>query len=117
MPDEHIQTPPDLTLAESAVLYLLERVRRDVDLRWLLLGTEGFSRLIAAQAQRTGQPEEEVERHYSNSDPYYQGERPKVVRARKLLERIADLAHDGGNYCGKAGEACRQIADLAEEAP
>lgn len=53
-------TNHNLAPADKAVAYLLERARRDPDLRWLLLGTQAFALLCEAEAVRSGRTRDEV---------------------------------------------------------
>jgi hypothetical protein len=91
MKDVHITWPPELSPAESAVLYLLKRVRHDADLRWHVLGTEAFALLCAAEAARTGKSAEEVEALYATP---VDGELPQLVRCRRAIRKAIDALCD-----------------------
>jgi hypothetical protein len=91
MKDTEIVIPPGLSPSEAAVLYVLERIRRDADLRWHMLHTEAMRRLCAAEAARTGQALEAVAETYAA--PLTQDE-PRLVVARARLQDIERLASE-----------------------
>lgn len=97
MKDEAIATPPQLSAAESAVLYLLIRIRLDVDLRWHMLDSEAFAKLCAAEAERTGKTPEEVEGIYANPPPECRDKIPELVKLRRLVDAIEGM-DDQHNY-------------------
>lgn len=101
MRDENIQTPAGLTPAEAAVNHLLQRIQRDADLSWLMMGTEAFARLCAAEAGRTGETIETVTSRYQCRS----ADRPRLLVARELVERltpaastVVDLIEEMGDY-------------------
>lgn len=55
MKDEGLTTDPALSLDAAAVNYLLQRIKVDADLRYLMLHTEAFHRLCVAEAARSGE--------------------------------------------------------------
>lgn len=113
MRDENLQTPACPSLAESAVLYLLMRLRVDPDLRWHLVGTEALARLCAAEAGRTGQSEEEVKQHYLSMAEGYTPDQAQLPRLRHKLYLIARAAEAQQDPRTSAGAACAHIYRLA----
>jgi hypothetical protein len=111
MKDEHIQTSPTLGPAQAAVSYVLERIRRDADLRHHMIGTEAFARLCNAEAMRTGKTAEEVEARYAT--PAYPDEKPRLVACRQALRRVAELA-DAGSSDPDADRVLAEIRELAD---
>lgn len=63
---------PDLTKADEAVKYVLDRAQTDADLGYLIgPGTQTFEMLCAAEAARTGEPIEAVKAKRSTSCARY----------------------------------------------
>lgn len=94
MRDEALTTPPQLSAAEAAVNYILQRVRVDADLRYHLLHTEAFARLCRAEAERTGKTDEEVEEHYSMLANHCKDDLPKLVKVRKAVKDAVQVCRD-----------------------
>jgi hypothetical protein len=61
MNDHDLQENTTLSLAERAVRYMLDRIRVDPDLRYLMGGTQAFAMLCEAEAARTGKSPEAVQ--------------------------------------------------------
>src|SRR5437763_1659617 len=94
MKDEGLTTRPELSLAEAAVNYLLQRIRVDADLRHHLLWTEAFAKLCLAEAHRTGESEGTVRERYSApADPE---DKPRLVECREAMQRAAGALREHG---------------------
>ena len=80
----------DITTAESAVRYALERVVRDPDFRWLMLHTATLEKMIAAEAERRGVEPAEVERDlYVAIDKAAPKQRdPRIPTLQKRVEEL-----------------------------
>lgn len=92
MRDEALATETSLTKAEAAVSYILQRIRVDADLRWLMIGTEAFSRLCHAEAERTGKSFDEVREEFSKLAKRCERDVPRVVAFRRLAEQLYEAA-------------------------
>jgi hypothetical protein len=99
MIDHATPTRPDRTPAERAVRYLLERIRMDPDLRWLMLDTQAMHLLCAGEAAITGRDVEAVQAEYRR--PFDHPEATRTPRLKhhgdlvRAAERVADAAADG----------------------
>jgi hypothetical protein len=88
---------PDLPPAERAVKYLLDRVRRDPDLRWLLLGTQAFALLCEAEAARTGWTRPTVEGFYAAPFAHKDAKRPARLELYPDLVEACEATLRGGS--------------------
>jgi len=95
MRDETIITEPGLSSAEAAVSYLLQRIRLDADLRYHMVGTEAFSRLCAAEAERAGEAASLVISEFSTAAPHRRDEVPALLHCQRLLDQIAVIVAGG----------------------
>ncbi len=111
MRDEAIITEPQLSVAEGAICYLLQRVRVDADLRWHLVGTEAFHRLCAAEAKRRGEDLEIVKERYSTLLPRCRSDKPRLVMARERLAEISATCADSADSAASRIERICEIAD------
>lgn len=99
-----------MTPSDEAVVYMLRRIQIDPDLRWMMLHTEAFAKLIAAQAARTGAPIENVEAQWSiDRQPEYRKFKPRIPEFRRI---IAELKH----HCREKLNGDDVVNDLLEEA-
>lgn len=85
---------PGLTPAETAVRYLLDRIRLDADLRYLMLDTEAMHLLCAAEAQRVGQTREMIEGVYRMPASANAGREPRLKVYRDMRDALEDLVED-----------------------
>ena len=89
MRDVGLTANHSLSPADAAVKYLLDRIQHDPDLRWLMLHSEAFYLLCAAEAARTGETLEVVEaRRVLDLQPPHDQREPEVVRLRSKLEAM-----------------------------
>lgn len=93
--------------ADDAVRHILNRMQTDPDFRHLLLDTESFHLLCAAEAARTDRPVEDVKRDRRlDLQPTYRWRPAQLPRLRRQVElyeerltckernRIDDILHD-----------------------
>lgn len=91
MPDHGLRADEKLSPADRAVKYLLNRIQSDADLRWVCgWGTQSFALLCEAEAARTGESVDDVERRRQQIT--YDHRLPEVLRLRKELERLQNGA-------------------------
>lgn len=82
-----------LAAAMRAIVYLLDRVQRDPDLGWHVLGTEAFALLCQAESAYTGEPVEHVRKRRSlDMQPRHRRRSARLPLALKHLEAIVAAA-------------------------
>jgi len=87
MKDEALMTAPKLSPAEAAVNYMLQRIRVDANLRYHMIHTEAFSRLVAAEAHRTGELAEEIDAKYSTLADHCKSDLPKIAVLKNAIRK------------------------------
>lgn len=103
-----------LTPHERAVLYMLQRVRLDANLRHYMLHTEAFALLCEAEALRIGTTAEAVVGVYSEPAPHCATDIAEVVKLRrkKDLEEGLESPHSERlNIGGIAGDPPAWLAE------
>jgi predicted RNA-binding Zn-ribbon protein involved in translation (DUF1610 family) len=93
MIDQVIPVDPGLSLADQAVDYMLERIRRDVDLRWLMLDTEAWAKLCEAHSARTGRPLEDVREESRKLYPHCANDKPRIPEMRRQIAALEEQAN------------------------
>lgn len=104
----------DLSPADVAVKYLLDRIQTDPDL-YFYAGpmTQSFALLCAAEAARTGESPKEVElRRGKDLQPAYRRREAEVV---ELRDKVADLRD--GDAEDTIAELKSQLADALDREP
>jgi hypothetical protein len=104
MPDMGLTPDAQLSPADQAVKYLLDRVQHDPDLRWLCgVGTQSFRLLILAEAARTGETEEAVLlRRRRNLLPAHHRQEPEVLQRRREVQALREKYDDWTTGLSKA---------------
>lgn len=85
---ENLELDQGNTLADKAIWYLLFRINRDADLRWLFADTEAFHQLCLAQARLNGMPVDELKEKVLTPPRSLKDEKPRIP---ELGKRVAEL--------------------------
>jgi hypothetical protein len=114
MRDEGILVDPESVadFRERAVLYLLRRMRVDVNFRHYMLGTEAFELLCIAEAERQLTSVDAVKALYSKMHEMNAHDVADVVKLREKLEKIRQTCEKHPTIPGRVVEEIERI--LAE---
>lgn len=126
MQDHGDYTDRTLSPADTAVKYALDRMQRDPDLRYRLVGTQLFALLCEAEAARLGEYVEDV-RERRLLDLSTPNDRLDFARRQALAEagpelleaaeRLLTHLNDGlGKPVGSYQHACRDLREAVESA-
>lgn len=86
-----------LSVNESAVCHVLNRVQTDPEFRWHMLHTESFDRLVKAEAASSGSSEVEVRRRReADLQPEYRKRRPECAVNRDRVRELEMLLDNNG---------------------